>query len=230
MLLDSCAAVCVGPTGVLTEDEVKMEDSRCRIITASGSIVDVDGMLRFLWADPENAEISVDDFMLLVQMVKGAKEWLLSMPELSCGGFRAFLNEVRRQSFLVFPNGYAVVLKQEDDNCWSLQVNVYLGADGTLRFGLADGELYKLVQEPEFEKVRDVKRIESTKVMLGAIEEPICPVDCGENGQVFASIIDLDNDVEGEEYIWLDEGESNIQGNGRHLQRRKLSSVGRRVM
>ena len=141
MLLDSCAAVCVGPTGVLNDHNVKMEESRCRIITASGSIVDVDGMLRFMWADPENEEISVDDFMLLVQMVKGAKEWLLSMLELSGGGFRAFLNQVRRKSFLVFPNGCAVVLKQEDDKCWSLQVNVYLRADGSLRFGIAEGEL-----------------------------------------------------------------------------------------
>ena len=59
--------------------------------------------------------------MLLVQMVKGAQEWLLALPELSCGGFRAFLNEVHKKSFLVFPNGCAVVLKQEADNCWSLE-------------------------------------------------------------------------------------------------------------
>ena len=83
MLLDSCAAVCVGPSGVLTAEGVQMEESRCRIITADGSIVDVEGMLRFLWDDPENEEISVEDFMLLVQMVKGAQEWLLALPELS---------------------------------------------------------------------------------------------------------------------------------------------------
>ena len=51
---------------MLSEHDVKLESSRCRIITASGSVVDVDGMLRFLWEDPENEEISVGDFMLLI--------------------------------------------------------------------------------------------------------------------------------------------------------------------
>ena len=192
MLLDSCAAVFV-------------EESRCRIITASGAIVDVDGMLRLLWADSENEEIPVDDFMLLVQMVKGAKEWLLYLPELSCGGFRAFLNQARKKNFLVFPNGCAMVLKQEADNCWSLQVNVYLRADGSLRFVIAEGELYKLIQVPKFEKIRDVKRIlGSTRATPSAIQESPNTVDCGDEGQMFASIMDFDDDLEGEEYIWLD--------------------------
>ena len=77
---------------------------------------------------------------------------------------------------MVFPNGCAVVLKQEADNCWSLEVNVYLRADGTLRFGIAEGELYTLVQEPKFEKIRDVQRVGSTKVISGAIGA----ADCGE--------------------------------------------------
>ena len=132
MLLDFGAAVSIGFT-----DDVNMEHSRFRIITANGLIVDVDGML----------EISVNDFELLVQMVKRAKEWLLSLPELSC---------------------------------WSLQVIVYLRAGGTLRFGLSEGKPYKLVQDPEFEKVRDVKLLGSTEVLQSAIKELASAKDCGE--------------------------------------------------
>ena len=213
MLLDSCAAVCVGPSGVLTAEGVQMEESRCRIITADGSIVDVEGMLRFLWDDPENEEISVEDFMLLVQMVKGAQEWLLALPELSCGGFRAFLNEVHKKSFLVFPNGCAVVLKQEADNCWSLEINVYLRADGALRFGIAEGELYSLVQEPKFEKLRDVQRVGSTKVISGAIGA----ADCGENGQMFANVMNLDSNDHGDSYFWPCEDEYDISSQQKAL-------------
>ena len=45
MLLDSCAAVCVGPTMALTHENLMLEKSKCRIITADGSIVNVDGTL-----------------------------------------------------------------------------------------------------------------------------------------------------------------------------------------
>ena len=89
-------------------------------------------------------------------MLNGAKDFLLSLPELSGGGFRTFLNRQLGKSFLVFPNGYAVVLNKESDNGWSLMVAVYLREDGSLSFGLADGELYKMVSEPVFTKVRDI--------------------------------------------------------------------------
>ena len=137
--------------------DVIMEESHCRIVTASGSVVGVDGMLRFLWEDPDNEEIVAKDFCLMLHLIDGAKDWLLSMPELSAGGFRAFLDKKSGKSFLVFPNGFAVLLAQEADNCWSLSVAVYQNADGTLRFGLASGELYKMVPEPVFEKVRKIE-------------------------------------------------------------------------
>ena len=69
-----------------------------------------------------------------------------------------------------------------------------------------------MVQEPKLEQVRDVKLIGSTKVTPGAIDETTYTVECGGDGEVFASIMDLDNDVEGEKYIWLDEGEADVQG------------------
>lgn len=73
MLLDSCAAVCVGPTMALTHENLMLEKSKCRIITADGSIVDVDGTLGFFFEDPNNDELTVDDdFNILLQMLNGA--------------------------------------------------------------------------------------------------------------------------------------------------------------
>ena len=72
--------------------DVIMEESHCRIVTASGSVVGVNGMLRFLWEDPDNEEIVAKNFCLMLYLIDGAKDWLLSMPELSAGGFRAFLD------------------------------------------------------------------------------------------------------------------------------------------
>lgn len=46
-LLDSCAAVSVGPTDVLKGSKIVMEESDCRIIAANGTISKVDGKLRF---------------------------------------------------------------------------------------------------------------------------------------------------------------------------------------
>ena len=150
--------MCVGPTDVILGRDVVLGESHCRIITASGSVVGVDGMLRFIWEDPTMEEVVADDFTLSLHLIDGAKDWLLSMPELSAGGFRAFLDRKLGKSFLVFPNGFAVLLAQEADDCWSLDVAVYQNIDGTLRFGLASGELFKMISEPVFEKVRDVDR------------------------------------------------------------------------
>ena len=150
--------MCVGPTDVILGRDVVLGESHCRIITASGSVVGVDGMLRFIWEDPTMEEVVADDFTLSLHLIDGAKDWLLSMPELSAGGFRAFLDRKLGKSFLVFPNGFAVLLAQETDDCWSLDVAVYQNIDGTLRFGLASGELFKMISEPVFEKVRDVDR------------------------------------------------------------------------
>ena len=121
-------------------------------------LVDEFDLLRFIWVDPDMEEIAAKDFKLLLHLIDGAKDWLLSMPELSAGGFRAFLDEKLGQSFLVFPNGFAVLLAREADDCWFLDVAVYQNVDGTLRFGLASSELFKMVSEPVFEKVRDVDR------------------------------------------------------------------------
>ena len=150
--------MCVGPTDVILGRDVVLGESHCRIITASGSVVGVDGMLRFIWEDPTMEEVVANDFTLSLHLIDGAKDWLLSMPELSAGGFRAFLDRKLGKSFLVFPNGFAVLLAQEADDCWSLDVAVYQNIDGTLRFGLASGELFKMISEPVFEKVRDVDR------------------------------------------------------------------------
>ena len=104
----------MGPTMALRHDNLVLEKSKCRIITADGSIVGVDGTLGFYFDDPNNVELTIgDDFNLLLQMLNGAKDFLLALPELSGGGFRAFLNESLGKSFLVFPNGYAVVLGRE---------------------------------------------------------------------------------------------------------------------
>ena len=67
MLLDSCAAVCVGPTMALTHENLMLEKSKCRIITADGSIVDVDGTLGFFFEDPNVVLVLVlikDDFFI----------------------------------------------------------------------------------------------------------------------------------------------------------------------
>ena len=177
MLLDSCAAVCVGPTMALTHENLMLEKSKCRIITADGSIVDVDGTLGFFFEDPNNDELTVgDDFILLLQMLNGAKDFLLSLPELSDGGFRTFLNKQLGKSFLVFPNGYAVVLNKESDNTWSLMVAVYLREDGSLSFGLAEGELYKMVSEPVFTKVRDIPEKNTKKAHRVTFENGTSPV------------------------------------------------------
>ena len=76
MLLDSCAAVCVGPTMALRHDNLVLEKSKCRIITADGSIVGVDGTLGFYFDDPNNVELTIgDDFNLLLQMVRKIFYW-----------------------------------------------------------------------------------------------------------------------------------------------------------
>ena len=141
-LLDSCAAVTVGPSGVIAGDNVVVEKSRCRVITASGDIVEVDGVLRFLWCDPDNELVFAEDSEFLIQLINGARDWLLSMPELSNSGFKAYLNKRHGESFLVFPNGFAVELTQESDNCWSLKVSAYTSENGSLHFGLADNDIY----------------------------------------------------------------------------------------
>ena len=46
-LLDSCAAVNVGPMDVLKGSNIVMEESDCMIIAANGSILKADGKLRF---------------------------------------------------------------------------------------------------------------------------------------------------------------------------------------
>ena len=153
-MLDSCAAVTVGPSGIIVGDNVIVEKSRCRIITASGDIVEVDGVLRFLWQDPENDEFFSVDSEFLIQLISGAKDWLLSMPELSDNGFKAYLNKRSGQSYLVFPNGFAVALTQEYDNCWSLHVTVYASDNGSLHFGLGNNEIFRMVSEPVFERVQ----------------------------------------------------------------------------
>ena len=82
MLLDSCAAVCVGPTRALKHENLMLEKSKCRIITADGSICGVDGTLGFYFDDPNNVEITAgNDFKLLLQMLNGAKDFLLALPE-----------------------------------------------------------------------------------------------------------------------------------------------------
>ena len=77
MLPDSCAAVCVGHTMALTHENLILEKSKCRIIiTADGSIVNVDGALWFFFEDPNNIELTVDDdFNLLLQMLNSAKDF-----------------------------------------------------------------------------------------------------------------------------------------------------------
>ena len=47
-------------------------------------------------------------------------EYRIAMAE----GMSAFLGEKLGRSFLVFPNGFAVLLAREADNCWSLSVAV----------------------------------------------------------------------------------------------------------
>ena len=208
MLLDSCAAVCVGPTMALTHENLMLEKSKCRIITADGSIVNVDGTLGFFFEDPNNIELTVnDDFNLLLQMLNGAKDFLLSLPELSGGGFRTFLNRQLGKSFLVFPNGYAVVLNKESDNTWSLMVAVYLREDGSLSFGLAEGELYKMVSEPVFTKVRDIPARNMKKAHRVTFENDASPVAGDESLKRMNQLIEGSlalplEEYDMEEYTW----------------------------
>ena len=195
MLLDSCAAVCVGPTRALKHENLMLEKSKCRIITADGSICGVDGTLGFYFDDPNNVEITAgNDFKLLLQMLNGAKDFLLALPELSGGGFRAFLNESFGKSFLVFPNGYAVVLARESDNTWSLMVDVYLREDGSLSFGLAQGELYKIVSEPVFHKIRDITPLETKTVSRVAFNDDQEFFTCN-GGDYFPSVSRVAGDM-----------------------------------
>ena len=99
-LLDSCAAVSVGPTDVLNGSNIVMEESNCRIIAANGSISKVDGKLRFHF-DNDFVKISAKEFSLLVQMANGAKDWLMSLPELSEKGFEAWLSKKERKVIII---------------------------------------------------------------------------------------------------------------------------------
>ena len=229
--------MCVGPTDVILGRDVVLGESHCRIITASGSVVGVDGMLRFIWEDPTMEEVVADDFTLSLHLIDGAKDWLLSMPELSAGGFRAFLDRKLGKSFLVFPNGFAVLLAQEADDCWSLDVAVYQNIDGTLRFGLASGELFKMISEPVFEKVRDVDRGRPCNVDSVARDSDLsCFMDesqtdgayfswSGDRDDPCVSFLagdaslrcshdvnswdsDPENSLDGDDYEWLVEGDS----------------------
>ena len=73
--------------------------STCTIVAMEDAlIVNVGGILRFFWEYPGDERILVDEFSLL-QLIDGAKDWLLSMPELSAGGFRAFLDKKAGKKF-----------------------------------------------------------------------------------------------------------------------------------
>lgn len=216
MLVDSCAAVNLGPTKGLACKDIVMHESKCRVVTADGTVVKVDGVLRFAWDDPENEEIFAGDLELLIQMVNGAQDWLLSLPEKCRGGFRAYLNKRLEKSFLVFPNKFAVELTKEEDGCWSLQVGVYLGKDGNLRFGLAEGQLWKMVSEPVFEPVRKLNSKRVSRIGNG-VEQGYERIDYESSGVSPSTWSEGDVDLDTQErYI---AGDSSLRyRNGGYIQ------------
>ena len=93
-------------------------------------LVDEFDLLRFIWEDPDMEEIAAKGFKLLLHLIDGAKDWLLSMPELSAGGFRTFLDEKLGQSFLVFPDG-RIRICDIDSVALDSDLNCFMGGSQT---------------------------------------------------------------------------------------------------
>ena len=86
------------------------------------------------------------------------------MPELSEKGFEAWLSKKEEKSYLVFPNGYAVLLQKEKDSCWSLAVECYVNEDGSLNFSFMGQDIYRMVSEPKFERLESMEGQRASKV------------------------------------------------------------------
>ena len=54
--------------------------------------------------------------------------------------------------------------------------------------------------------------VQMVKGAKGVIDEKSGTVDCGVDGRVFASIMDLDNEYDGEEFSWPYEGYKDVHG------------------
>ena len=95
-LIDSCAAVSIGIAEFAKLFKVLIRDSACRLITADGNVTpsggSVEGILKRL----------KDNFKVYFQLVEGAQDWLLSLPDLADLGLQAWFDKSGGKSYLVF--------------------------------------------------------------------------------------------------------------------------------
>ena len=106
-LIDSCAAVSVNIAEFAKLFRVLIRNSACRLITADGNITPSDGTVEGILKRLKH------NFKVYFQLVEGAHDWLLSLPDLADLGLQAWFDKSGERNYLVFPDKFAWEMQQE---------------------------------------------------------------------------------------------------------------------